>query len=200
MGKKHGMLIAFEKIIEQHAGEEVAKKVMEGSESIFEKTDDKKKASWMKGAMERLDKLVAEDSRFKIMENCGYNCAKMNRGAIEEAVVRRKKFKTAEDFLEAEQKDPAKGTKLFREGNILYQYYTPQSYGVRCYCEMVRAAEGQVSPTYCHCSKGFVKKLWEAVLERPVDVELKHSAISGANECKFAIQILPKKTINHLDF
>lgn len=189
MGKKHGMLVALEKIIEQVAGEEVAKKVMEGSEGILEKTDAKKKATWMMGAMERLDKLVDEATRFRIMENCGYNCAKMNKGAIEEAVARRKKFKTVDEFIEAEQKNPTKGTRLAREGNVLYQYYTPQSYGVRCYCEMVAAAEGEVSPTYCRCSKGFVKTLWETVLEKPVDVEFVQSAISGANECKFAIHI-----------
>jgi hypothetical protein len=58
MGKKHEMLIALAKFIEQFAGEEAMKKVMEGSEGIFEKTDAKKKARWMKGAMERLDELV----------------------------------------------------------------------------------------------------------------------------------------------
>jgi predicted hydrocarbon binding protein len=189
MEKKHGMLIALEKIIEQFAGEEVMKKVMEGSEGIFEKTDAKKKASWMKGAMEKLDKLVDEETRFRIMENCGFNCAKMNKGAIEEAVARRKKFKTVDEFIDAEQKTPTKGTRLAREGNVLYQYYTPQSYGVRCYCEMVAAAGGEVSPTYCHCSKGFVKTLWETVLEKPVNVEFVQSAISGADECKFAIHI-----------
>ncbi len=189
MEKKHGMLVALEKIIEQFAGREVMKRVMEGSEDIFEKTDAKKKARWMQGAMERLDKLVDEETRFKIMENCGFNCAKMNKGAIEEAVARRKKFKTVDEFIDAEQKTPTRGTRLAREGNVLYQYYTPQSYGVRCYCEMVAAAEGEVSPTYCHCSKGFVKTLWETVLEKPVNVEFVQSAISGANECKFAIYI-----------
>lgn len=189
MGKKHGMLIDLEKIIEQFAGEEVMKKIMEGSDGILEKTDAKKKASWMKGAMERLDKLVDEETRFKIMENCGFNCAKMNKGAIEKAVARRKKVKTVDEFIEAEQKNPTKGTRLAREGNVLYQYYTPQSYGVRCYCEMVAAVEGEVSPTYCHCSKGFVKTLWETVLEKPINVEFIHSVISGANECKFAIHI-----------
>jgi len=189
MEKKHGMLLALEMIIMEFAGEEVMEKVMDGSEDVFEKTDAEKKASWMKGAMERLDKLVDDATRFKIMENCGFNCAKMNKGAIEEAVAKRRKFKTAEEFIEAEQKNPAKGTKLARDGNVLYQYYTPQSYGVRCYCEMVAAAEGEVSQTYCHCSKGFVKKLWEAVLEKSVDVELVQSVISGAKECKFAIHI-----------
>ena len=136
-----------------------------------------------------LDKLIDEGTKFKIMENCGYNCAKMNKGAIEEVVAKRKKFKTSDEFIEAEQKNPLKGTRLVREGDVLYQYYTPQSYGVRCYCEMVTAAEGEVSPTYCHCSKGFIKKLWEAVLEKPVDIDFIQSAISGANECKFAIHI-----------
>ena len=63
------------------------------------------------------------------MENCGYNCAEMNKGAIEEAVARREKFKTADEFIEAEQKNPMKGTGLVRKGNVLYQYYTPQSLG-----------------------------------------------------------------------
>ena len=82
--------------------------------------------------MERLDRMVSEETRFKIMENCGFNCAQMNKGAIEPAVTKRKKFKTVDEFLEVEQKEPTKGTKLVREGNVLYQYYTPQSYGVRC--------------------------------------------------------------------
>jgi predicted hydrocarbon binding protein len=143
----------------------------------------------MRGAMERLDKLVDEGTRFRIMENCGFGCAQMNRGAMDEAVTKRKKFETADEFIEAEQKKPAKGTRLLREGSVLYQRYTPQSYGVRCYCEMVAATEENISPTYCHCSKGFVKKLWEAVLEKPVEVDLIQSAISGAKECKFAIHI-----------
>jgi len=189
MGKKHGMLIALEKIIEQHAGEEVMKKIMEESEGITEKTDPKKKASWMKSAIERLDELADEETKFRIMENCGYNCARMNSKAIEQALAKRKKFKTVDEFLEAEQKKPMKGTRLVREGKTLYQYYTPQSYGVRCYCEMIAAAEGRVSPTYCHCSKGFVKKLWEDVLEKPVKVDFIQSVISGAKECKFAIHI-----------
>ena len=48
------MLIPIDKNIEHFAGEEVSKKVMEGSEEITEKTDKKKVALWIKGAMERL--------------------------------------------------------------------------------------------------------------------------------------------------
>ena len=193
---KHGMLLAMEKCVEHFAGKTIATKVMEGSEQITEKTDKRKIAEWVKGAMERLDALVDERTRVQIMKNCGYNCAEVNRRVIERAVARRKKYKSVDEFLEAEQRKPMKGTRLAREGNILYQFYTPQEYTrpkglIRCYCDLVSGlpAEDKISITYCNCSKGFVEKFWESVLERPVEVDLIQSAVSGAKECKFAIHL-----------
>jgi hypothetical protein len=86
-----------------------------------------------------------------------------------------------------------KGTKLTREGNIMYQFYTPQAFTtpMRCYCSLFRGlpTEDTVSYTYCNCSKGFVEKYWEAVIQKPVKVDLLQSAISGAKECMFAIHL-----------
>lgn len=194
MGKtKHGMLIALEKNVEFLAGETISKKVMEGSEEITEKTDKRKIAEWVKDAIGRLDALVDEKTRVQIMENCGYNCAEVNRRVIERAKVRRKKFKSIDEFLEAEERKPMAGTRLAREGKILYQFYTPRAFTrpMRCYCALLRGLPNneKVSATYCHCSKGFVKKFWENILERPVKVELMQSAVSGDSECKFAIYI-----------
>lgn len=194
MGKteKHGAIREMEGIIDRFAGEAVRKKVMEGSEGMTEQKDGSEEiAKWVKGAMDRLDALVNEKTRIQIMENCGYNCAEMNRQAIDEAIARRKKFKNVEEFLKAEQQKPTKGTRLTQEGNTLYQVYRPRELGVRCYCSLVRGlpADEKMSPTYCHCSKEFVKKLWESVLERPLKVELIQSVVSGAQECKFAIHL-----------
>jgi len=124
---KLGVLIAMENCLEQIAGKSVAAKVMEGSEQMTEKTDKKKIAQWVKGVIERLDTMVDEETRSKVMQNCGYNCANKNQKIIERAVVRRRKFTNVEDFLAAEQKNPMKGTKLAREGKILFQFYTPQA-------------------------------------------------------------------------
>ena len=194
MGKtKQGMLRTLEENIDHFAGEEIKKKVMEGSEEITEKTDKRKTAKWVKEAIEKLDSLVNEKTRNQIMENCGYNCAEINKRVIERAKTRRKKYRTIDEFLEAEQRNPMKGTRLAREGDVLYQVYTPQSFTrpMRCYCSLLRGlpAEEKISSTYCHCSKGFVKKFWEGILERPVQVELIQSAVSGAKECKFAIHL-----------
>ena len=94
--KKHGWLLTFEKDVERFAGKEVMKRVMVDSEDITEKTSGKTKAEWVKGAMERLDALVDEKTRFLIMESGGIKCAEINKGAIEEAMARRKKFETVD--------------------------------------------------------------------------------------------------------
>lgn len=187
------MLKVMEIFVERFAGKMIAAKVMEGSEQITEKTDKKKIAEWVKGAMERLDALVDEGTRVQIMQNCGYNCAEVNKRVIERAKARRKKYKSIDEFLEAEQRKPMKGTKLVRKGNVLYQFYTPQTFTkpMRCYCSLLRELppKENVSITYCNCSKGFVEKFWESILEKPVKVDLIQSTVSGAKECKFAIHL-----------
>jgi predicted hydrocarbon binding protein len=189
---KHGMLVTLEKNIEVLAGKQIAKKVMDGSAAITEKTDKRKIAEWVKQAVDKLDVLVSEDARIRIMENCGYNCANVNKKVIQRAKARRKKFRSLDEFLAAEQKKPMSGTRLERKGNTLTQFYTPQAFTkpMRCYCSLFRGLPENetVSSTYCHCSKGFVKKFWEGVLEKPVNVDFVQSAISGASECKFVIR------------
>jgi len=193
MVAKYGALVAMEKCMEQLAGKTIATKVMAGSEQITEKTDKRKTAEWIKSAMEKLDALVDEKTRVQIMQNCGYNCAKKNSKVIERAVARRKKYVSINEFLEAEQQKPQKGTRLAKEGNILYQFYTPQAFTrpMRCYCGLLRGLpnEQTVSKTYCNCSRGFVEKFWENVLGRPVKVDLLQSVVSGDKECKFAIHL-----------
>jgi hypothetical protein len=193
MVAKHGALVAMENCVEQLAGKTIATKVMEGSEQITEKTDKRKIAEWVKNAMEKLDALVDEKTRVQIMQNCGYNCAKKNSKVIERAVARRKKYASTDEFLEAEQQKPMRGTRLSREGNILYQFYTPQAFTrpMRCYCGLLRGLpnEETASRTYCNCSRGFVEKFWENVLGKTVKVDLMQSVISGDKECKFAIHL-----------
>jgi hypothetical protein len=193
MVAKYGALIAMEHCMEQLAGKTIATKVMEGSEQITEKTDKRKTAEWVKNAMEKLDALVDEKTRVQIRQNCGYNCAKKNNKVIERAVARRKKYASIDDFLEAEQQKPMKGTKLAREGNILYQFYMPQAFTrpMRCYCGLLRGLPNKetVSKTYCNCARGFVEKYWETVLGKPVKVDLMQSVVAGDKECKFAIHL-----------
>jgi predicted hydrocarbon binding protein len=187
------MIKEIGKTVERIAGKTISKKFMQDSENLTKASSKDKIALWVKDAINRLDSSVNQVICNEIMESCGRNCASINKRVIESTKKRRREFKDIETFLEAEVNKPMKGTRLHLDGNILYQYYTPQSFTpqMRCYCSLLRGLpkDAEVSLTYCHCSKAFIQKLWESVLEKPVKVELLQSVVSGDSECKFAIHL-----------
>jgi predicted hydrocarbon binding protein len=191
MAKKH--LRKIEELgrnLDKYARQDVRKKVLEGSEKLASVSDTKQIALWVKGAMERLDKLVANEIKTQVMEQCGRRCAEASE-TIEIAVAKRKKYKNLDQFLEAEKRKLLPGMRLEREGKILYQYYMPHSFSprMRCFCSLLERlpAEENISPTYCQCSKGFVLEMWERILRKPVKVDVMATAVTGAKECKFKI-------------
>jgi hypothetical protein len=106
---------------------------------------------------------------------------------------RRRKYPSDEAFIEAEITRPPRGFRFERDGDLLVQFYTPRSFGpgMRCYCGLMRGLpEGMTSSkTFCQCSRGFVEKYWQAILGRVVAVELKETALTGADECRFLIHL-----------
>jgi hypothetical protein len=179
------------RIVGRFVGEEAKAKIMEGSEGIGDASAEEV-ATWLRGVMDRLDALVDEETRTQIMENMGLNCAQVNSSHIDTALAKRRQFETLEAFLEAEEKDPSKGSRIVREGDTIYQYYDPRAgFGVRCFCSLWRGLQDDqnASLTWCQCSKAFVAKLWEAYMGRPARVELIESSIAGAKECKFAVHL-----------
>lgn len=115
----------------------------------------------------------------------------MNLKAADKARARRRASHSLDEFLDAEVRNPAPGTRLARAGNTLYQSYPPRAYKIRCYCPLLRKLpDGEtVSMTYCQCSRAFVQWCWEYILEQPVDVELLESCVSGGQECKFVTHL-----------
>jgi hypothetical protein len=59
-----------------------------------------------------------------------------------------------------------------------------------CLCPLAEAQKaGQLSPTYCLCSVGYVKEMHERTLGRPVEVELVDSVLRGGKRCKFRLTV-----------
>jgi len=179
--------------VERFAGKQVRDEVMQGSDPLKESTKPDKLAAWVQGAMQRLDALVDEPTRRQIMGECGYNCARVNSRPLKAALARRARFASLDELLAAEQAKPPPGMRLSREGEYLYQVYTPRAFShpMRCYCSLLRGLpQGETtSRTYCQCSRAFVQRYWEAILGKPVEVELLHSAVAGADQCGFKIRL-----------
>jgi hypothetical protein len=190
---KQEMIQSFGREVEAAAGPGIGSQVMAGAEALTARSGPGEVALWVKGAIDRLDRLAPEGTRVGIMEACGTNCTRVNYTAIARGKARRARFGCENDFLAAEVRKPQAGTRLEWNGNELVQTYVPQEFThpLRCYCGLLRGLpEGvQVSPTYCNCSKAFVRTFWSEVLGRPVRVELLESAVSGSTVCRFRIEI-----------
>jgi len=131
---------------------------------------------WIKTLTESLDKELDEKTRAKILESCGRNC--IPRSFVQKAQACRKNAEDVDDFLDRLGKIWG---NLKREGNDVYVVYK------KCYCPLVRGYSGKLSPTWCNCSMGWIKKLFESTLEKPVEVMLEKSIKQGDDICRFKV-------------
>ena len=148
-----GEFEVIERYFERFVGKEIRERITEGIEDLSEMSDEER-AVWVKGVIEKLESLLNEETATRVMVHCGYECANVNRAAIEEAVAKRQDYVSNDEYIEAEIKNPSRGTRLIREGNILHQYYTPHTFseGLRCYCGRISSLPVQetIPLTYCH--------------------------------------------------
>jgi len=97
-----------------------------------------------------------------------------------------------------------------REGNYIYVSKVPYQASkylntndermkkfYLCYCPWIRGAlkngtEHEISKHFCHCSAGWYKLYWDQIFEQPIKVEPVKTALNGALECTFSIEI-PKE-------
>jgi predicted ArsR family transcriptional regulator len=132
---------------------------------------------WITNLIDGLNENVDEKTIAKMLEQCGRQCQSQN--FITKAKEIYKKSKNADDFLE---KLGRVYKHLHREGDKVYLMYP------KCYCSQVnKIPKGKLSGTYCNCSRGWAKALFEGAIGRPVEVIMEKSIINGDNQCKFRV-------------
>lgn len=135
-------------------------------------------SNWLETLMNGLDKDLDEETRKKLLEACGRNCAQSHATEL---------FKTIKESTsnldEALDKlnQQIKGTTWQRENdNAISVEYE------RCFCPLV-GANLVKSPTRCYCSVGWIKENLELILEKPVEVEVKKTVGRGDSVCSFIV-------------
>lgn len=139
----------------------------------------KTKAQCLHELMGVLDASVDAVERKSMMESCGVRC--LGSSVVEKAKRLAAKATDRDDLIAKLNNEGIGGGMLSRNGSIIHARYS------RCYCGAVSKAAEAFSETYCWCSCGWLKGLFEAVLERPVEVRLESSIIQGDEECRFEI-------------
>ena len=132
---------------------------------------------WVSCLIAGLDQYVDEDTRAKVLEQCGRQC--QSQSFVKKARSIYHKSKDIDEFL-------GKFGKIYEhlhvEGDNVSIAYP------KCYCSFVnKIPSGQLSATYCNCSRGWAKELFEGALGRPVEVVMEKSIVKGDDQCKFRI-------------
>ena len=132
---------------------------------------------WIAWLMAAMDGYVDEETRAKILEKCGRQCQSEN--FIKKARKIYEKSENIEEFLDQFRQVYK---NLHREGDKVYIIYP------KCYCPNVNKIPlGKLSATYCNCSRGWAKALFEGALGRPVEVIMEKSIVKGDEQCKFRV-------------
>ena len=171
----------FQEAIEGRVGEAVQEVLAQACADYAGLTTPLQRARCIKGMMEALDQAVDGPTRQAIMQACGRQC--IGASTLNKARKLAKAAPDLDDLLVQLNQAHIGGGHLHREGDVIHGTYT------RCYCGSVSHAKEPLSPTYCQCSCGWYRQLFETLLERPVTVELVSSIIQGDASCRFKIMI-----------
>lgn len=144
-------------------------------------TRPKEKAGCIRQMMAALDREAGADTRKGIMQACGRSC--LCASVIEKARRLQAGAQNLDELLDRLNRAHIGGGHLRRQGQAIHAAYD------RCYCGSVSQTRQPFSATYCLCSCGWYRGLFEALLQRPVEVELLGSIIQGDENCQFLIHL-----------
>jgi predicted hydrocarbon binding protein len=131
--------------------------------------------------MDVLERELDEETRRAIMEACGRRC--IGASTLGKARSIQREAQDLEDLLRRLNKAHLGGGHLQLEGGVIHAAYD------RCYCGSVSKTKEDFSASYCQCSCGWYRQLFETLLERPVEVDLLSSIIQGDERCRFVIRV-----------
>jgi len=124
------------------------------------------------------------ETRKKIMQLCGETCAG-------EALLGGGDLDIAKKIVD-EEVDEGEILKRTNRGILWCGTWTRkdntiQATCTKCGCPLVKNKVVNLTGTFCYCSRGWVKKVFETLLKNPVSVELEKSIGLGNKVCKFIV-------------
>ena len=128
--------------------------------------------------LDALDNMVDDETRVKVLESCGRKC--IGESFLVKAQALAKKSKDTDEFLDKLSKV---WKHLHLDKNGVFVVYE------QCYCPMVKTYKGKLSPSFCNCSVGWIKELFERSLNKPAKVEKLGTIKQGSKQCRFKITL-----------
>ncbi len=155
------------------SNDKTAEKILYGENTLSSSGDD---AEWVKSTMKRLENCFDRTTVRQIRMNCqcGY-------GFDEKLSLVRELLDSSSSLEEFASQEKARAAGLFCEGGVLYLEFP------FCPCPMLSSVERLDSDTWCQCTTGYSKKLFEEAFSCEVDVVLLKSIKMGDDKCLMRI-------------
>lgn len=140
---------------------------------------------WVKRFFVLLDTTVDEATRKSLMHANGKACHQRSTGGKKIDPV------SLDEFVRSLQQYVGK-ENCRHEGDAIYFQYVQNPAGLKvadgyCLCPMVESGPPGLSGTYCECSVGYVRDMFEMYTGKSMHVELLESLKRGGKGCKFKI-------------
>ena len=58
-----------------------------------------------------------------------------------------------------------------------------------CHCPLAGQFMDQMPETFCCCSTGWYRQLWEGIIRQPVQIDIVKTLTMGDDDCRFAIHL-----------
>ena len=172
---------------------DLERKMIAGSETpAWRKVE--KSGAWIKDLMDNMDGLLDAETRTKLLQATGRSCYIRAFGVASE------EKSAAEDVTRTLNALEKGGSEVTREGDrtiIIYrwgrEHQNPTGLIMKdgyCMCPVVESGPPDLSPTYCLCSTGYVKEIFERLTGATANVTLLESLKGGGRDCVFRIEVL----------
>jgi predicted hydrocarbon binding protein len=147
-------------------------------DSLAETADDILRR-WIPTLLHGLAESATEEQQEKIMELCGRSCAEHDFQEI--ARIKEEAGDTEHLLQLINERIPWCGDWVWQDGQI-------RTVCAACGCPLVVEGYVERSPTFCLCSRGWVKAVFGEALGEEVDVELLQAIGRGDECCEFVVR------------
>jgi predicted hydrocarbon binding protein len=135
---------------------------------------------WLEVMFSALEQQTDEETRTSMLESCGRACAR-HGGVVTKAKAIKDNGKKIDELLDNLSRETSGLVEWRREGNVVQLVYK------KCFCPL-RKEELVKSPTFCSCSCGWIREVFETASGKPVKVECQQTIGRGDPICKFIIR------------
>ena len=132
---------------------------------------------WVKDLIDQADAQLSEPQRRALLEARGRSCARAG------AAARALPFKGKLDEFLADLRTHLGKDAAEREGDVVRVTYP------KCFCPLVADLQEPLSASYCYCSAGWLKEVYETVTGKPVNVVILETVKRGGQRCRFDVRL-----------